>query len=119
MTIPANDISPQELARLAVEAFIRDVSIIPPPREPQGVLAMRAGVFVTLRSQEGQLRGCIGTIDPTRDSVAEEVIQNAIMVPMIHTNSNFSCWGNRPEPIVNSSISTIQGKFASAIIHEF
>jgi len=39
---------------------------------------MRAGVFVTVRSSDGRLRGCIGTIDPSCDNVAEEVIQNAI-----------------------------------------
>jgi AmmeMemoRadiSam system protein A len=37
----------------------------------------RAGAFVTIR-RHGNLRGCIGTIEPTYDNVAEEVIHNAI-----------------------------------------
>ena len=37
----------------------------------------RAGVFVSLH-EEGKLRGCIGTILPTRGSIAEEIIGNAV-----------------------------------------
>jgi AmmeMemoRadiSam system protein A len=37
----------------------------------------RAGVFVSLK-KHGQLRGCIGTFEPTQSSIAEEIIQNAI-----------------------------------------
>ena len=38
---------------------------------------LRAGAFVSIH-KHGYLRGCIGTIGPTRDSVAEEIIENAI-----------------------------------------
>jgi AmmeMemoRadiSam system protein A len=37
----------------------------------------RAGAFVTLH-RHGELRGCIGTIQPTQANLAEEVIANAI-----------------------------------------
>ena len=37
----------------------------------------RAGAFVSLK-KDGQLRGCIGTILPTRGTLAEEIMQNAI-----------------------------------------
>lgn len=37
----------------------------------------KRGVFVSLKKQ-GELRGCIGTIFPTTESVAEEIIRNAI-----------------------------------------
>lgn len=37
----------------------------------------KAGVFVTLK-QGGKLRGCIGTLEPTSDSIAEEIRRNAI-----------------------------------------
>lgn len=73
-----NDIEPQELARLAVEHFIRDGNVIDPPHHPQGVLATRAGAFVTLRGPDGELRGCIGTIEPMCSNVAEEIIHNAM-----------------------------------------
>jgi AmmeMemoRadiSam system protein A len=78
MRCPANDILPQELARLTVETFIREGTVIEPPADPRGVLATRAGVFVTLRSADGHLRGCIGTIEPAHSNVAEEIVQNAI-----------------------------------------
>lgn len=52
---------------------------------PQGLddelLNNRAGVFVTLKA-DGKLRGCIGTIEPTKHSVAEEIIENAISAGM-------------------------------------
>ena len=41
------------------------------------MLNKKAGVFVSLH-KNGELRGCIGTITPTTNSVAEEIIQNAI-----------------------------------------
>jgi AmmeMemoRadiSam system protein A len=78
MDRPPNDIPPHELARLSIEAFIRGGTVIDPPVDPQGVLAGRAGAFVTLRCSDGQLRGCIGTIEPVRPNVAEEIIHNAI-----------------------------------------
>jgi len=78
MDRPPNDILPQELARLSVEAFIRRGFILAAPEEPMGVLGKRAGTFVTLRSVEGQLRGCIGTIEAAQPNVAAEIIQNAI-----------------------------------------
>ena len=37
----------------------------------------RAGVFVSLK-MHGRLRGCIGTILPVTDSVAEEIADNAV-----------------------------------------
>jgi AmmeMemoRadiSam system protein A len=78
MHLPTDYIEPQDLARLAIETFIRDGTAIDPPGDPQGVLATRAGAFVTLRHSNGQLRGCIGTIEPASSNVAEEIIQNAI-----------------------------------------
>jgi AmmeMemoRadiSam system protein A len=78
MNLPPDDISPHELARLTIERFIRDGEIIAPPAEPTGILAERAGAFVTLRTADGQLRGCIGTIEPQCATVAEEIIQNGV-----------------------------------------
>ncbi len=41
------------------------------------MLNIRAGAFVSIH-KEGKLRGCIGTIGPTMDNVALEIIENAI-----------------------------------------
>jgi AmmeMemoRadiSam system protein A/AmmeMemoRadiSam system protein B len=41
------------------------------------MLNIRAGAFVSIH-KNGRLRGCIGTIAPTRDNVALEIIENGI-----------------------------------------
>src|SRR5258708_20618747 len=43
-----------------------------------GILGARVVCFVSIKTASGDLRGCIGTIDPTRDTLAEELIVNAI-----------------------------------------
>lgn len=65
------------LARETIEHYVRDGERISPPKQPGPEMQRQAGAFVTIH-RHGQLRGCIGTIHPTCDTVAEEVIQNAI-----------------------------------------
>lgn len=99
MNRPHNNMLPQELVRLTVESFIRYGTVIEPPARPRGVLATRAGVFVTLRTSDDQLRGCIGTIEPVRSNVAEEIIQNAISAAT--RDSRFT-------PVSNSELSDLR-----------
>jgi AmmeMemoRadiSam system protein A/AmmeMemoRadiSam system protein B len=73
----ASDLIPA-LARGAVETFVRDGRIIPPPADFPAELAARAGCFVSIKSRSGDLRGCIGTVDPVNDSLTEEIITNAV-----------------------------------------
>jgi AmmeMemoRadiSam system protein A len=65
------------LARRSIESYVRRKEQIDPPKELSPEMQKKAGSFVTIHRQ-GQLRGCIGTIQPTYDNVAEEVIHNAI-----------------------------------------
>lgn len=65
------------LAREAVEAYVRDGHILPPPGALTPEMKERAGVFVSLHRQ-GELRGCIGTFEPQEHNVAMEIITNAI-----------------------------------------
>ncbi len=44
---------------------------------PEELLDRQAGCFVTLY-KDGKLRGCIGTIEPQQDTLAEEIIRNAV-----------------------------------------
>ncbi|SFD34337.1 AmmeMemoRadiSam system protein A [Clostridium uliginosum] len=44
---------------------------------PSELLSEKHGVFVSLK-KFGQLRGCIGTISPTTNSVGEEIIRNSV-----------------------------------------
>jgi AmmeMemoRadiSam system protein A len=66
-----------ELARKSMESYVKYGQQIDPPEVLTAEMQRQAGVFVTIR-RHGQLRGCIGTIHPTCDNVAEEVIHNAI-----------------------------------------
>ena len=66
-----------ELARRTIEVYVRDGRQIKPPRETPPEMQQRAGAFVTIHLH-GRLRGCIGTIEPTCDNLAEEVIRNAV-----------------------------------------
>jgi MEMO1 family protein len=72
------DVSPPALARQAIETFVRSGKIVTPPRSSGGLLQSRAPCFVSLKTVSGELRGCIGTIEPCRDTLAEEIIANAI-----------------------------------------
>ena len=66
------------LARLTIETYIKTGAIIRVPEEvPAEMLNTRAGAFVSLHI-DGSLRGCIGTIGPVADNLAEEIISNAI-----------------------------------------
>lgn len=66
------------LARNAIEAYVlRRERISVPDGLPEEMLTRQAGVFVSIH-KHGSLRGCIGTISPTRSCVAEEIITNAI-----------------------------------------
>jgi AmmeMemoRadiSam system protein A len=64
------------LAKKTAESYIREGKT-PKPRKLTPEMKERAGVFVSLH-RHGQLRGCIGTFEPAKDNVAEEIIANAI-----------------------------------------
>ena len=66
------------LAWKSVEDYVRNRRVTEiPPDLPDELLKTRAGAFVSIHKL-GQLRGCIGTISPTRDSLAQEIIENAV-----------------------------------------
>ncbi|MBF8265725.1 MAG: hypothetical protein HW384_1589, partial [Dehalococcoidia bacterium] len=50
---------------------------LPQLKETCQEMKERAGVFVSLK-KHGQLRGCIGTFEPTQENVAQEIVQNAV-----------------------------------------
>jgi AmmeMemoRadiSam system protein A/AmmeMemoRadiSam system protein B len=66
------------LARTAIENFVLSGKRMDPPSNALGLLAARAACFVSLKTLDGQLRGCIGTIEPIKETLAEELIANAI-----------------------------------------
>ena len=67
-----------QLARAAVEAWVRSNSELPLPAGlPAEMRTERAGVFVSLHAH-GALRGCIGTIRPAENCIAQEIVRNGI-----------------------------------------
>ena len=67
-----------ELAKKTVESYIKTEEIIKASDGlPKEFLERKAGIFVTIE-KNGDLRGCIGTYLPTKENIAEEIIQNAI-----------------------------------------
>ena len=78
------------LARLAVENYVRTKGRLrieggavlcssgsERMELSEDLLKNRAGVFVSLK-KDGMLRGCIGTIAPVRESIAQEIAHNAV-----------------------------------------
>jgi MEMO1 family protein len=66
------------LARNASETFVRTGKQIDPPASPSPLLAARAPCFVSIKTRDGDLRGCIGTVEPVKDNLAAEIIANAV-----------------------------------------
>lgn len=66
------------LARSTIEKYVRTGSKIEVPENlPGEMYEGRAGVFVSIK-KEGRLRGCIGTIQAVHESIAKEIIENAV-----------------------------------------
>ena len=83
LTGPSGDVSIDAsvltgIARNAVEEFITSGVVPEPTEHPRGILATRAPCFVSLKTLDGELRGCIGTIEPSKDTLAEELVANAV-----------------------------------------
>jgi len=64
------------LAKKTVETFVKEGKT-PKPEELTLEMMEKAGVFVSIHKLDG-LRGCIGTFEPTKENVAEEIIANAV-----------------------------------------
>lgn len=72
------------LARRALESYTttgRPLNLTHPDSATRDLIdhipQQRAGCFVSLK-KDGELRGCIGTIGPTRATLAEEICANAV-----------------------------------------
>lgn len=66
------------LARYALETYIKTGKRAERPKDlPEELITRAAGVFVSLK-KSGQLRGCIGTIEPDSNCIADEILHNAV-----------------------------------------
>ena len=68
-----------QLARNTIDLYIKKKQIYEPQPEEltEEMRSAQAGAFVSIH-KDGALRGCIGTIAPTRETLAEEIVSNAI-----------------------------------------
>jgi AmmeMemoRadiSam system protein A len=66
-----------ELAKKSVEAHVREGITIALPDPLPAELSGRAGVFICIKKR-GELRGCIGTFQPSSECIGSETVTNAI-----------------------------------------
>ncbi|UTY28053.1 AmmeMemoRadiSam system protein A [Treponema putidum] len=64
------------LARRSIIYYLKHNKFLK-PKNTEGIQSGKAGVFVCLK-KKGELRGCIGTILPTKGRISEEIIKNAV-----------------------------------------
>ena len=78
MALRAGEDGYVRLARRTIETYVRTGEILPVPEGlPDDLYRVRAGAFVSVK-KEGQLRGCIGTIQAVQTCLAKEIIQNVV-----------------------------------------
>lgn len=66
------------LARQSLSYYVKEGDYMSLPEDlPEEMLNQKRGVFVSLK-KDGDLRGCIGTTGPATESVAREIIRNAV-----------------------------------------
>lgn len=87
------------LARLTIETFVRSGKQIAVPERAAALLSVRAACFVSIKTHAGDLRGCIGTIEPVKQNLGEELIANAI---------NAASRDPRFEPVSSDELSSLR-----------
>ncbi len=65
-----------KLAKAALESYVKHQEVLN-PTDLTPEMKEQAGTFVCIK-KFGELRGCIGTFEPTLKNVAEEIVDNAI-----------------------------------------
>jgi AmmeMemoRadiSam system protein A len=78
---PAKEFDPASvpaLARAAVEKFVLTGEQLDAAESVRDLLSERGACFVSLKTRDGELRGCIGTVEPTKETLASEIVMNAI-----------------------------------------
>jgi AmmeMemoRadiSam system protein A/AmmeMemoRadiSam system protein B len=67
-----------KLARQAIEAYVLRSERLIIPDNVGEMIGHPAACFVSLKTLDGELRGCIGTIEPLENCLGEELVSNAI-----------------------------------------
>ena len=75
---PATEKTLPALVRQVIETFAKTGKQILITDDAPDILNARAACFVSIKTREGDLRGCIGTIEPAKKTLREELAANAI-----------------------------------------
>lgn len=67
-------------------------------------LGQRAGCFVSYHRRSGELRGCIGTIEPSRKDLSDEIVENAISAGVRDPRFPPITLDELPDLVVNVSV---------------
>ncbi len=67
------------LAYESIKIYLETKTIIASPQPLPENMTPPGAVFVSLHTADGQLRGCRGTVTPTKPNLAEAIIHNAII----------------------------------------
>jgi AmmeMemoRadiSam system protein A len=74
-----DDSSLPSLARYAVETYVLERRVYATePASLSSLLQQASACFVSIKTFDHELRGCIGTLNPTQSTLAGEIIANAI-----------------------------------------
>ncbi|PKM90592.1 MAG: AMMECR1 domain-containing protein [Firmicutes bacterium HGW-Firmicutes-12] len=68
---------PVKLARESIKHYLEKGQVLSVSLEYEDLKINKAGVFVSLK-MHGSLRGCIGTVVPEQENIAQEIIHNAV-----------------------------------------
>ena len=71
------ELNPAHFARKVLELYFKGETAESHEGDLPEIFSRQAGTFVSLK-KKGALRGCIGTFEPTRQTLAEEIKANAI-----------------------------------------
>jgi len=74
MSAPIPEINPAQFAREVIEATLTSAHVPDPPDEE--FYRQQAACFVSIK-KDGELRGCIGTLEPAEKELGQEIIRNA------------------------------------------
>jgi len=79
LSVSVEHVELPSLARRAVETFVLSRRAVEPDHyDATSLLSQRSACFVCIKTHGLELRGCVGTIEPEHDSLAMEVVNNAI-----------------------------------------
>ena len=97
-----------QLARSAAETYLLERRTVEPMPAPETSLLSRPlACFVCIKTAGRELRGCIGTVEPEKETLAEELVANSIKAAT--RDPRFRPLSSRELPSVRFSVDVLGG----------